>query len=186
MSVLIVISAFGALNGMIFTTARIAVAFGDDFPLFAPLTRWSPTFHTPLRALILEGLISAILVLGVFHFGQALEIGRAGAMHNNPFDGLLYVTGAAFWFLFLLTGIALFLLRKKDKTIHRPFRVPAYPLLPLLFCAGCGCMVIGSIIYYPWYSLAGLGIALAGLPFYFIPRWPTKAPAVTEERLPVG
>ena len=93
---------------------------------------------------------------------------------------------AVFWFLFLLTGVALFLLRKKDRTISRPFKVPAYPLLPLLFCGACGYMVVGSIIYNPWYSLAGLGIALMGLPFYFIPRWPTKAPAETEEQLPVG
>lgn len=186
MSVLIVISAFGALNGMIFTTARIAVAFGDDYPLFAPLTRWSPTFHTPMRALILEGLMSAILVLGVFNFGQALTIGEAGANQHNPFDDLLDVTAAVFWFLFLLTGIALFLLRKKDRNLHRPFKVPAYPILPLVFCAGCSYMVVGSIMYNPKYSLAGLCIALAGLPLYFLPRWPTKAPAATEEELPVG
>jgi amino acid transporter len=80
----------------------------------------------------------------------------------------------------------LFILRKQDANLHRPFKVPAYPLLPLVFCAGCSYMVVGSIMYNPTYSLAGLCIALAGLPFYFIPRWPTKAPAETEERLPVG
>jgi APA family basic amino acid/polyamine antiporter len=186
MSVLIMISALGALNGMIFTTARIAVAFGDDYPLFAPLTRWSPTFHTPMRALILEGLISSILVLGVFFFGQSLNIGAAGAMQGNPFDGLIAVTAAVFWFLFLLTGVALFLLRQKDPNLARPFRVPGYPVLPLLFCAWCGYLVVGAINYEPRYSLAGLGIALAGLPFYFLPRWPTKTPAATEEQLPVG
>lgn len=181
MSVLIMISALGALNGMIFTTARIGVAFGEDHSLFRPLTYWSPTFRTPARALILEGLISMILVVGVFVFGETVTIGHAAAKHSNPFDGLVEVTAAVFWFLFLLTGVALFVLRKREPDHPRPFRVPGYPVLPILFCGWCGYMVFGAILFRPLYSLIGLGIALAGLPLYFTQNWPrrTVAPAIS-------
>ncbi len=186
MSVLIMVSALGALNGMIFTTARIGVAFGGDHPLFAPLARWSPTFHTPGRALVLEGLISMILVVGVFLFGPALNRGQAGAAPNNPFDDLVVVTAAVFWFLFLLTGVALFVLRRKDPDIPRPFKAPGYPVLPILFCCWCGYMVYGSVAFKPWHSLAGLGITLVGLPLYFVQRRPAKSAAPNEVDCRVG
>jgi APA family basic amino acid/polyamine antiporter len=186
MSVLIMISALGALHGMIFTTARIGVAFGEDHPLFRPLTLWSPTFQTPARALILEGLISMIMVVGVFVFGSSVKIGAAGSNQNNPFDGLVEVTAAVFWFLFLLTGVALFVLRRRDPDIPRPFKTPGYPLLPLVFCGWCGYMVYGSISVAAWYSLAGLGIALAGLPLYYLQRMPKRTCSDEPAQLPSG
>ncbi len=186
MSVLIMVSALGALNGMIFTTARIGVAFGCDHALFAPLARWSPMFHTPGRALVVEGLISMILVLGVFFFGPALNRSQRGTSPANPFDDLVVVTAAVFWFLFLLTGVALFVLRRIDPDAHRPFKVPGYPILPILFCLWCGYMVYGSIAFKPQHSLVGLGITLVGLPLYFVQRWRTKKTAPSEEECRVG
>lgn len=186
MSVLIMVSALGALNGMIFTTARIAVAFGDDHPFFRPLCRWSPRLHTPARALNLQALLSMILVLGVFLFGPALNRRQAGAPHDNPFDDLINVTAAVFWFLFLLTGIALFVLRRIDPDTPRPFRTPGYPVLPILFCAMCLYMIYGSVMYRPWHSLAGLGITVAGAPLYFVRRHKIKVINEHPEKCSVG
>src|SRR5262249_43485423 len=121
MSVLIMICAFGALNGMIFTTARIAVAFGEGHSLFHPLTVWSPTLRTPVRALLVEGLISMAFVVGVFAWSASPSLGEAGTKHDNPFDALIDVTAAIFWFLFFLTGVALMVLRHRDADLPRPF-----------------------------------------------------------------
>lgn len=178
MSVLIMVSALGALNGMIFTTARIGVAFGIDHPLFAPFTRWSPTLHTPMRALLVEGLISMFFVVGVHFFRPALAIGAVGAKQADPFEDLIFVTAAVFWFLFLLTGVALFVLRYRDPDIPRHFSVPGYPVVPVIFCLWCGYMVVGAALFRPMHSLAGLGISLLGLPLYFLQR-PGRTPAET-------
>jgi amino acid transporter len=84
------------------------------------------------------------------------------------------LTAAVFWCFFLLTGIALFLLRVRDPDAIRPFRVPGYPVLPLVFCAWCGFMVYASIFHSPNDSpneaLFGFVVLLAGLPLYCLPQ----------------
>lgn len=167
MSGLILVSALGALNGAVFTTARIGCAFAADHAVFAPLGRWSRRFNTPARALVVEALVTTALMVGVFCFGPALNL--ATAQGANPFDDLIYVTSAAFWVLFLLTGAAYFALRWREPDRPRPFRAPFYPLLPAAFCATCVYMLVGAIREYPLHSLVGLGIGLTGLPLYFLP-----------------
>jgi len=163
-NVAVMVSALGAINGMIFTTARIYAVFGEDHPVFAPLGRWSRRWGTPVRALIAQAVLSMVLVVGVSILWQKSEGG------NDGFDILVDGTAPVFWLFFLLTGIALFILRRKDVELPRPFRVPAYPILPMVFCASCGYMVFGSIVSAATYSLIGLGILLAGLPLCFLPR----------------
>jgi amino acid transporter len=160
MALLISICALGAVNGMIFTTARIYAEFGLDHRRFAPLGRWSRRWGTPVRALIVQGVICLTMTVVVWQWGEGGE----------TFDRMLYLTSAVFWGFFLLTGIALFVLRRLDGDIPRPFAVPLYPVLPLLFCLWCGGMMVGTILDKPRESLAGLLILCAGLPFYFIPR----------------
>ncbi len=178
MAVLIVVSALGAVNGMIFTTARIYAEFGLDHRLFAPLSHWNRRLGTPARALVVQGAISLLLVIGV----AAYEWLRHS---SNTFDTMLVFTAAVFWFFFLLTGVAFFVLRRIDRDVPRPFRVPLYPLTPLLFCAWCGYMTVGSIFEDARLSFASLSILLVGLPFYFWPRRRQRQPAERELE-PVG
>lgn len=174
MSVLIMICALGALNGMIFTTARIAVAFGEDHSLFRPLTVWNPTLRTPARALVVEGFVSIAFVVGVFVWARMPKIGEPGAKQENPFDSLVDVTAAIFWVLFLLTGVALMILRSRDAELPRPFKTPAYPLLPVVFCAWCAYMVVGASLYARWLTLVGVSIAAVGLPLYYLQKRPKR------------
>lgn len=197
-SLLIMISALGAINGMIFTTARIYSEFGHDHRLFQPLSRWSRRFGTPARALVVQGAICVGLMLGVSLWVNlqigGLEISGGSAaelrarLENLPLppeeppapaiilhvgEGLnqmINVTAAVFWLFFLLTGIAVFVLRTKDDDLPRPFRVPAYPVLPLVFCLWCGYMAYGAIRFKPNESLIGLGILILGVAFYFLPK----------------
>jgi amino acid transporter len=177
----VMVSALGAINGMIFTTARIYAAFGSDHRLFSPLSHWSRRWGTPVRSLSVQGVLSLAFVVVVGLFWTPVNApsslspmtGRDGVLDavavENGFDTLVKYTAAVFWLFFLLTGIGLFVLRRKDAGLPRPFRVPAYPVLPIVFCGSCGYMFFGSIFSAPWESLIGLGILLAGLPFWFMP-----------------
>ncbi len=165
-SILIIISALGAINGMIFTTARIFSEFGSDHRLFQPLSRWSRRWGTPVYALVTEAILTLVLLVGV-----SVWVALQGTLKiKDGFEEMIYVTAAPFWLFFLLTGISLFVLRAKDPDLQRPFRVPGYPLVPLVFSLSCACMVIGSIKDNPGESLIGLGIILLGAIFYFLPR----------------
>jgi amino acid transporter len=60
---------------------------------------------------------------------------------------LLDSTAPVFWLFFLLTGIALFVLRRKHPDVPRPFSVPLYPVLPLVYCLCCAGMLTASLAY---------------------------------------
>ncbi len=162
-SILIMVSALGAINGSIFTTARIYSEFGADHRVFVFLSRWSPRWQTPVRALVVQGAISLLLtvVVGLWFGG------------TEGFDALVFCTAAVFWLFFCLTGVALFVLRAKDPHLLRPFRVPLYPVLPAVFCAWCGYMVVGLVVYDWEKSMIGFGILALGIPFLF---WPGERP----------
>jgi basic amino acid/polyamine antiporter, APA family len=132
-----------------------------------------------VRALIVQGFISGAMIVGVALVADV-------RMARTELDAMISVTAAVFWGFFLLTGLALFVLRHHDAQTPRPFRVPFYPVLPILFCCCCAYMVYGSIHYKPLESLIGVLILLAGLPFYFIPkkRRPLPAPAPEPEPEP--
>jgi amino acid transporter len=71
-------------------------------------------------------------------------------------------TAPVFWFFFLLTGAALFILRAKEPGIHRPFRVPLYPITPILFCLTCAYLLYSSLAYARVGALAGVGVLAVG------------------------
>jgi amino acid transporter len=170
MSVLVMISALGAINGMIFTSSRIYAEMGADHRLFAFLSRWNPRWGTPVRSLVVQGVISVVMALAVGPWGR------------NGFDAMVLCTAAVFWLFFLLTAAALVVLRFKDRELERPFRVPGYPIVPLIFAAGCAYMLYGSVTYAPRLSLIGLSLLAVGVPVYLYslwsgPRQPERAPS---------
>jgi amino acid transporter len=160
--ILVMISALGAINGMIFTSARIYAEMGADHRLFAFLGYWNRRWGTPVRSLVLQGVISVIMALA------------AGLIWREGFEAMVEGTSAVFWLFFLLTALALIVLRFKDRTLERPFRVPGFPVVPLIFAAGCGYMFYGSVTYAPLLSLIGLGILAVGIPVYLWSLWTGK------------
>jgi amino acid transporter len=88
---------------------------------------------------------------------------------------MVLYTSPVFWFFILLVGIAVFVLRQKDPNRERPFRVPLYPLTPILFCLMCGYMLYSSLVYAAskeaniagW---IGIGVLLLGVPLMFVAR----------------
>ncbi len=179
-SVLVMISALGAINGLIFTGSRVYSSLGAEHSVFAVLGRWNKTLGSPVWSL----LIQAGLAIGMI-YGVGTEKGREtidtmlGAIglgkmpwdkYFGGFDTLFAGTAPVFWAFFLLTGISLFVLRAKDPGIERPFRlsVPFYPLLPLIFCAMCIYGFYSAMVYAEFISLIGFLPLAIGVPLYFV------------------
>ena len=177
MSVLVMVSALGALNGLILTGARISAAAGADFVVFAPLARWHRRWGTPAMAILAQMIFTLALILLVGHEAgrrfinavlTAADLKALSWEGHGGFDTLLKCTAPVFWAFFLLTGLSLFWLRVKDRGVERPFTVPLYPVLPAVFCGTCAWMLYSAVSYAGW--LAGFGFAppLAGLGLFLL------------------
>ncbi len=153
-AILICISALGSVNGLIFTGARISYALGADHKSFRPLGRWSCRLGTPVWALVVQGALSLAIVL------------TAGSF----LDTILY-TAPVVWLFFLATALSVFVLRHKEPGILRPYKVLAYPLVPLIFSACCIFMLFSSSSYAllkkPIGLLFLLAVLLVGIMVYW-------------------
>ncbi|HLT05996.1 MAG TPA: amino acid permease [Cyclobacteriaceae bacterium] len=155
MAVIVVIAALTSANATIFTGARSNYALGRDFPVFSVLGKWNKRTGGPVNAFIVQGVISLVLVsLGLFS--------RSG------FETMVEYTAPVFWFFFLLVGISLFILRIKEPNVPRPFKVPLYPLTPIIFCSTSAYLLYSSIAYTGWGALVGVGVLLAGVLLQFV------------------
>jgi amino acid transporter len=92
----------------------------------------------------------------------ALLLVLLGVLTRKGFETIVAYTAPVFWFFFLLTGIAVFVLRRKDRHVVRPFRVPLYPLTPLLFCLTSAYLLYASLGYTSIGALVGLAVLVAG------------------------
>jgi amino acid transporter len=91
-----------------------------------------------------------------------------GATREDRVQTIVDYTAPVFWFFFLLAGIALFVLRRKEPGTERPFRVPLYPVTPVLFCLMSGFLLYSSLDYNRFGALAGVAVLVVGalmLPF---------------------
>lgn len=155
MAIIVAVAALTSANATIFTGARSNYALGRDFPVFGKLGKWNAKTAGPENAYIIQGLISLALVsLGLFS--------------RNGFETMVEYTAPVFWFFFLLVGISLFILRKKEPAVTRPFRVPLYPVLPVIFCLSSAYLLYSSVVYTGLGSLVGIAVLLAGILLQFI------------------
>jgi amino acid transporter len=170
-SALVCISALGAVNGLIFTGARISYAMGEDYRLFKILGRWDPRTGTPIWALAVQGAIALGLILA---FGGYL-------------DAVLY-TAAAVYAFYLGTSLSVIVLRFRQPDAERPYRVTGYPLTPLIFSGVCGLLIYSSINYARAVkptSLKVLAVMLAiGLVVYWLTGSRRTGPAQASPAAP--
>ncbi|MDZ8261466.1 APC family permease [Nostoc sp. ChiQUE01b] len=150
-SLLIAVSALGTANATIFTGARTNYALGRDFPVLGFLGKWGHRTSSPSNALILQSAIAILLVV-------------YGAIQRKGFSTMVDYTAPVFWFFFLLSGASLLVLRFREPETQRPFRVPLYPVIPLLFCAVCGYMLHSSLAYTGSGARLGIVVLLTGIP----------------------
>jgi len=148
-SVLVAIAALTSANATVFTGGRSSYAFGRDFRQFGFMGQWNAKTGTPVNGLLVQGGVSlALVLLGVFT--------------RQGFQTMVDYTAPVFWFFFLLTGIAFFVLRRNDPAASRPFRVPLYPIPPILFCIMCAYLLYSSLAYVRVGALAGVAVLAVG------------------------
>ncbi len=170
-ALLVMVSALGAINGMLFSGARIYSSLGIDHRLFSWLGRVNPRTRSPWGGLLVQsvvclGLIGVVGTLagrawvnGLLTSAGLSEVKWEG---HGGFEVLSVVTTPVFWLFFLFCGLSVFVLRQRDPHLERPFSVPLYPELPLLFCGICAYMIYAGIEYAQLIHLLGGFIVVAG------------------------
>lgn len=164
---IVAVSALTSANATILLGARTSYAVGRDFVPFSGLGRWHPRTNSPTAALAVQGAIALALV-------------AVGAMTRKGVETMIEFTAPVFWFFFLLSGIALFVLRKREPHVHRPFKVPLYPLTPLVFCATSAWLFYSSVRYAGIGSLLGIAVLGVGALLLLLSRFSPEAEPATE------
>lgn len=154
-SLLVAIAALTSANATVFTGARSNYALGRDFSAFSYLGKWKSRLEGPVNAFLVQGAIALVLV-------------SFGLFSRSGFETMIDYTAPVFWFFLLLVGISLFVLRKKDPHKNRPFKVPFYPVLPLIFCLSSAYLLYSSIAYTGWGALVGIGVLVTGALIMFL------------------
>lgn len=147
-SLIVAVSALTSINATILVGARSNYALGRDWPLFRWLGHWDEKTDAPRNALYVQGGVALALVIGGAYGGQI--------------QTLVEYTMPVFWFFILMVGIALFELRAKDPHTPRPFKVPLYPITPLIFVATCAYLLYSSLAYVGLNAQLGVWVLLAG------------------------
>ena len=153
MAIAILISTFGCNNGLILAGARVYYAMARDGLFFRAAGVLSKN-RVPSKAIIAQTVWTALLCL-TGTYGQLLD----------------YVIFAALVF-YVLTTIGLFILRAKKPEMERPYKAVGYPVLPALYIALAGGVMI-LIALAPtsrFQAMAGLVIVLVGVPVYYLWR----------------
>jgi basic amino acid/polyamine antiporter, APA family len=157
LSILISASALASINAVILTGGRSSFAMGRDFRMFSWLGRWSEMYGTPRNALLAQG-------------GVALALVILGTATRTGFKTMVDFTAPVFWLFFMLTAVALFVLRRREPDTLRPFRVPLYPLIPLLFVLTCAYLLWSSIAYTGIGAAFGIGVLVVGALLLLVQR----------------
>ncbi|MDN6733272.1 APC family permease [Tetragenococcus koreensis] len=147
----ILISVYGALNGYTMTGIRVpfALALKDEFPFSKHLKKISQKTNIPYIAAIAQLVIACIMMtLGTFDLLT---------------DMLIFVM----WSFSMLLFAAVFILRKRAPEMHRPYKVPLYPVVPLIAMLGGGFILIMTLITTPGLALTGIGVTAIGIPVYY-------------------
>ena len=151
---LVLISTFGAANGIILVGPRVYYSMARDGLLFDWLGAVHPVLRTPHLALVTQAVIASVLA--------------ATNTYGTLFARVVYTE----WIFF--AAMAWGLIRLRRRRDYRPaYRVPAYPLVPAVFIVASLIIVVTQVAAAPAGSAIGLGLVLIGLPVYFL--WSRRA-----------
>src|SRR5690606_16202617 len=138
-----------SINATMIVGARSSFAVGNDWPALAALGRWHATRGTPTNALLAQTAFALALVV-------------LGSNARGGFETMVEYTAPVFWLFFLLSTVALIVLRWRDPHAKRPFRVPLYPVLPIVFAVVCSYMLWSSLVYVQLGAVVGVAVLAAG------------------------
>ncbi|MDQ4080818.1 MAG: amino acid permease [Gemmatimonadota bacterium] len=148
-AMLVILSTFGAVNGIVLAGPRVYFSMANDGLFIKWAAALHPRFGTPARAIALQGLWACVLVM------------------TDTYRGLFTRVVYTEWIFFGLLAVGVILLRRKPNYAP-PFRMPLAPVLAFAFAVSCIAIVVNQIISEPVSSLIGLAAVAAGLPAYYL------------------
>jgi APA family basic amino acid/polyamine antiporter len=154
MAALVMISTFGAVNGIILAGPRVYYSMAQDGLLFKWMGTVHPRFDTPHISIVAQAVVASVLA--------------ATNTYGALFSRVIYTE----WIFFAAMAAGLILLRRR-KGYQPAYRIPGYPAVPLAFIISAMVIVVMQIRAVPGDSVIGLGVVLAGLPVYFL--WVRRA-----------
>jgi APA family basic amino acid/polyamine antiporter len=149
---LMVVSALGALNGSLLSSARVPYAMATDGVFFPPLARLSRNHAIPVLSTLSQGAIAILLAM------------------SGTFDQLTDSVVFASWIFYALTAGAVFRLRRRAQQSETIFHVPLYPVLPALFIVCSAAFIAYAIFAMPYLTGLGLLVITLGAPIYAVFR----------------
>ncbi len=142
-------SMFVTLNGTIMSGGRIPFAVARDGYFFKSLAEVHPVFHTPHRAIVVQAIVAIILLL----------VGGA-------FSELLNLTISAEWLFYMIAATTIFVFRRREPDLPRPYRTWGYPVVPALFVIVAAVLLVYTFRDNLQNSIIGTLVILAGIPVY--------------------
>ena len=146
--VVVIISMFGSLNGNILVGPRISFAMAKDELFFSKAADVHPKFHTPGNAIMIQGLWASVLVL------------------SGTFEEIITLVVFVNFMMWIAASSTVFVLRKKQPELERPYKVWGYPYVPAFFIIFSSAIMINTFFESPQQSLMGIGLTLLGIPAY--------------------
>jgi APA family basic amino acid/polyamine antiporter len=148
----ILVSIFSAMNGLTITAPRVYYAMAKDGLFFRMLADVHPRYGTPAVSIVAGTLWAMVLAV------------------SGTFEQLLTYVVFVGWIFYALGAACVFVLRRTRPEAVRPFRVPGYPWIPLLFIVAAASLVANTIATQPGRAAIGIAVVLLGLPVYFVWR----------------
>ncbi len=155
-AVAVMISAFATLNGAILAGSRIPFAQARDGLFPRPLAGVHPRFHTPAAAIVAQCVVAGLLALS----------GR----YEDLFTKVIF----AEWLFYMLVTAGIFVLRRQQPALIRPYRTWGYPVIPAIFVVLAGLLLVNTLMERRVDSLWGLVMMGTGIPAYFLWRLRSK------------
>ena len=149
----ILCSILGAMNALILAGPRAYYQMAKDGLFFERVSRVHPKWRTPVEALLLQGVWAVFLVLFIGGFSQLFTYVIFGG-----------------WIFYGLAVLSVIALRRKAPDMVRPFRVPGYPVVPVLFGVVALGIVVNTLVETPRESGFGLAFIALGIPIYLVQR----------------
>jgi len=146
----IIVAMYSAAHSTVITVPRVYYAMARDGLFFSRLTEVHPRYGTPSLAILTSCAWAIVLAL------------------SGTFEQLLTYVVFIGWMFYALGAAAVIALRIKRPDAVRPFRVPFYPLTPVLFILAGAVIVINTVVTQPRDSAIGIAVVLAGAPAYVI------------------
>lgn len=149
LTLLIIVTVLGCTNSTILMPPRIYYAMARDKQFFPKAANIHPNYHTPVYALWIQAIWASVLVL------------------SGSFDQLTDMLVFAAFFFYGATTLGVFIMRKKEPNLERPYKVWGYPVVPAFFLLFCAALVIITFFTKPREAMLGLLLMLTGVPFYW-------------------